>query len=153
MQEIDVEKIMEEIRQEIREKGYKESDLDFSDIVIDSTRSAASGYDPEEMERQAAYLNANSQNPIYFPLIGNPVKVFFQKIIRRCFLFVIFQAFQFQNKFNVSVTCFLNQVRNYQLENRELKERLDRQQERMNKLERELEELRGTLKGDGRGTV
>lgn len=143
MQTIDVEKIMEEIRKEIQEKGYREEDLDFSDIVIDSARGTGVGYDSEELERQAAYINANSQNPIYFPLTGNPIKVFFQKVIRRSFLFVIFQAFQFQNKFNCSVTCFLNQVRNYQLENCELKKQLVQQQERIDKLERKLEELCG----------
>lgn len=147
MQNIDVEKIMEEIRQEIREKGYKEADLDFSDISVVSTKTASSGYDREELERQAAYINANSQNPIYFPLTGNPVKVFIQKALRRCFLFVIFQAFQFQNKFNTSVTCFLNQVRNYQSENEGLKEQLRRQQEQLDSLQKEVEELRRGQQG------
>lgn len=145
MQNIDVEKIMEEIRQEIREKGYKEADLDFSDIPIVSTKTASPGYDREELERQAAYINANSQNPIYFPLAGNPIKVFIQKTLRRCFLFVIFQAFQFQNKFNTSVTCFLNQVRNYQSENEGVKEQLLRQQEQLDSLRKEVEELRSRL--------
>ena len=141
MQTIDVEKIMEEIRQEIRDKGYKEEDLDFSDIAITATKSVSPGYDPDELERQAAYLNANSRNPIYFPLTGNPVKVFIQKVIRRFFLFVIFPAFQFQNKFNTSVTCFLNQVRNYQAENADLKEQLRQQEEQIQTLRRDLEAL------------
>lgn len=142
MQEIDIEKIMEEIRQEIRDKGYKEEDLDFADIAVISTKTVTAGYDPEELERQAAYLNANSQNPICFPLSGNPVKVFLQKVLRRCFLFVIFQAFQFQNRFNISVTCFLNQVRNYQAENSELKEQLKKQQEQIDRIGEELKTLR-----------
>lgn len=150
MQTIDVEKIMEEIRQEIRDKGYKEEDLDFSDIAITSARTVTAGYDQEELERQAAYLNANSQNPIYFPLSGNPVKVFFQKALRRCFLFVIFQAFQFQNKFNSSVTCFLNQVRNYQVENADLREKVQQQQERLDMLQKELETLQHKMEEFGK---
>lgn len=141
MQTIDVEKIMEEIRREIREKGYREEDLSFSDIVVDSARAEGVGYNFEEMEKQAAYLNANNQNPIYFPLTGNPIKAFFQKVIRKCFLFIIFQAFQFQNKFNSGVVYFLNQVRNYQSENGELKKQLDQQQKRIDRLEAELEKL------------
>lgn len=150
MQTIDVEKIMEEIRKEIRDKGYKEEDLDFSDIAITSARTVTAGYDQEELERQAAYLNANSQNPIYFPLSGNPVKVFFQKALRRCFLFVIFQAFQFQNKFNSSVTCFLNQVRNYQVENADLREKVQQQQEQLDMLQKELEALQHRMEEVGK---
>ncbi len=150
MQTVDVEKIMEEIRQEIRDKGYKEEDLNFSDIAITVTGSAAAGYDQEELERQAAYLNANSQNPIYFPLSGNPVKVFFQKALRKCFLFVIFQAFQFQNKYNSSVTCFLNQVRNYQAENAGLKEQVQQQQDQLDMLQKELEALRHQMEEVGK---
>ncbi len=141
MQEIDIEKIMEEIRQEIRDKGYKEEELDFSDIAVISAKAVTAGYDPEELERQAAYLNANNQNPICFPLSGNPVKVFLQKVMRRCFLFVIFQPFQFQNRFNTSVACFLNQVRNYQAENADLKEQLKKQQEQIDRIEEELKTL------------
>lgn len=148
MQSIDVEKIMEEIRQEIKEKGYKESDLDFTDIAVASAKSVVSGYDREELDQQAAYLNANCQNPIYFPLSGNPIKVFCQRILRRCWLFVIFQAFQFQNRFNCSVTRFLNQVRNYQIENENLKDLLTRQQEQIDSLEKELKELRHKIEKD-----
>ncbi len=141
MQAIDVEKIMEEIRQDIRVKGYTEEDLSFSDIAASNNAHKGYDYSRQELEKNAAYLEAHSQNPIYFPLQGNPIKVFIQRVLRRCLLYVIFQAFQFQNKFNLSVAGCISQIRNYQIENEGLKEQIRLQQERLSMLEEKLEKL------------
>lgn len=142
MQNIDVEKIMEEIRQDIAEKGYKEEDLDFTDIAVDAGRTGCgSEFDENELAGQAAYLNSHYNNPIYFPLKGNPVKVFFQKAVRRMLLFVIFPGFQFQNKFNVATVRCMNQFKHYVDENEALAKQVKAQQEELEECKKQLAAL------------
>ena len=136
MQNIDVEKIMEEIRAEIKEKGYKPEDLDFSDIAVEVAKvNPDGGYNEGEMQGQLAFLNSHYNNPIYFPLQGNPVKVFVQRAIRRALLFVIFPGFQFQTRYNVAAVRALNQVKNY----------MEEQQKEMDELKAEIAGLKAML--------
>lgn len=142
MQTVDVEKIMEEIRQEIAEKGYKEEDLHFEDIALSTEEPSSLKYSREDAEKQLDYLSFHSNNPVFFPLSGNPVKTFIQRVIRRVFLFVIYPAFQFQNKHNSTVTRFLKQSMNYMNENEALKEQLREQQKQIDRLNAEVENLK-----------
>ena len=142
MQAVDIEKIMEEIRREIKEKGYKEEDLHFKDIALDAEEPSNMRYSREDAERQLDYLSFHSDNPVFFPLSGNPVKTFVQRVIRRIFLFVIYPAFQFQNKHNATVTRFLKQSMNYMNENEALQEQLKKQQEQIDRLNEEVENLK-----------
>lgn len=142
MQTIDVEKIMEEIRREIAEKGYKEEDLHFEDISLSSEEPSSLKYSREDAEKQLDYLSFHSNNPVFFPLSGNPVKTFVQRVVRRIFLFVIYPAFQFQNKHNATVTRFLKQSMNYMNDNEMLKEQLQKQQEQIDRLVAEVERLK-----------
>ncbi len=142
MQAVDIEKIMEEIRREIKEKGYKEEDLHFKDIALDAEEPSGMRYSREDAERQLDYLSFHSDNPVFFPLSGNPVKTFVQRVIRRIFLFVIYPAFQFQNKHNATVTRFLKQSMNYMNENEALMEQLKKQQEQIDRLNEEVENLK-----------
>jgi len=142
MQAVDVEKIMEEIRREIEEKGYKEENLHFKDIALNAEEPSGMRYNREDAERQLDYLRFHSDNPVFFPLSGNPIKTFVQRVIRRIFLFVIYPAFQFQNKHNATVTRFLKQSMNYMNENETLKEQLKQQQEQIDRLYQEVENLK-----------
>lgn len=142
MQTVDVEKIMEEIRQEIAEKGYKEEDLHFEDVALSMEEPSSLRYCREDAEKQLDYLSFHSSNPVFFPLSGNPVKTFVQRVVRRVFLFVIYPAFQFQNKYNATATRFLKQSMNYMNENETLKEQLRRQQEQIDKLSADVENLK-----------
>jgi len=136
MQNIDVEKIMEEIRAEIKEKGYKPEDLDFSDIAVEVVKmNPEGGYNEGELQGQLAFLNSHYNNPIYFPLQGNSVKVFVQRVIRRALLFVIFPGFQFQTRFNVGTVRALNQVKHY----------MEEQQKEMDELKSEIARLKAML--------
>lgn len=141
MQEIDVEKIMEGIRREIKEKGYKAQDLRFADIPLEREGTAGMHYSREEAEKALDYLTFHSNNPIFFPLSGNPVKIFIQKVIRRVFFFVINPAFQFQNKFNSTTVRFMKQSLNYMEENEELKNQIQSMQEQIDTLKSALEAM------------
>lgn len=142
MQTVDVEKIMEEIRQDIAKKGYREEDLHFKDIALSTEEPSSMRYCREDAEKQLDYLSFHSNNPVFFPLSGNPVKTFVQRVVRRIFLFVIYPAFQFQNKFNATATRFLKQSMNYMNENEALKEQMKRQQEQIERLSMEVENLK-----------
>lgn len=142
MQTVDVEKIMEEIRQEIAEKGYKKEDLHFEDVALSTEEPSSLRYCRGDAEKQLDYLSFHSSNPVFFPLSGNPVKTFVQRVVRRVFLFVIYPAFQFQNKYNATTTRFLKQSMNYMNENETLKEQLRRQQEQIDKLSADVENLK-----------
>ena len=137
-----MEKIMEEIRREIAEKGYKEEDLHFEDIALSADEPSSLKYSREDAEKQLDYLSFHSNNPVFFPLSGNPVKTFVQRVVRRIFLFVIYPAFQFQNKHNATVTRFLKQSMNYMIENEMLKEQIQKQQEQIDRLAAEVERLK-----------
>lgn len=143
MQIVDVEKIMDEIRREIADKGYKEEDLHFEDIALSAEEPSSLKYSRADAEKQLDYLSFHSNNPVFFPLSGNPIKTFVQRVVRRFFLFVIYPAFQFQNKHNATVTRFLKQTMNYMNENEELKEQLRKQQEQIDRLSVEVAGLRG----------
>ena len=146
MQNIDVEAIMDEIRREIAEKGLKEEDLSFSDIPLDIPQTnQGQAYVERELLAQCSYMNNNYNNPIYWPLQGNPVKVFVQRLVRRMFLFVIFQAFQHQNRFNASVVRAVNQIKNYIDESHSVEDAVKAHQRELEECKRQIAELKEQL--------
>ena len=150
---INVEKIMEEIRREIQQKGYTREELRFADVEV-NVKDVDPGerFQKTELLSQHNFINSNYNNPIGFPITGNPVKVFVQKVIRKLTLFVTYPAFQFQNRFNVGVVRFLNQVTHYINENEGLREMIDKQQEEIEMCKKQIaclqEEVKNKLKED-----
>ena len=153
MEKIDVEKIMEEIRKEIQEKGYREEDLDFSGIPVENGQvGAGRRFQMDELQIQFNNVVSFCSNPIYFPLKGNPIKVFFQRLVRRAFLFVIFSAFQFQNRFNSSVMNFSQQVELFIQENAGLRKQLEDQGRQLEECRLRIARLEESLKQDAADT-
>jgi len=140
MNEINVEAIMKEIREEIRERDLKESDLSFEDIKIDTNfMSGSSGdrFDPGEFERDVTYLNENWSIPVDMPYYTN--NGFFnhiKKIIKHMTKFLIHPLVNAQNSYNASVTRSVNQLRANMIEkNNKIKD-----------LEARIEELEKSIK-------
>lgn len=146
MENINVEEIMKEIRKEIQEKKYREEELKFADLEADEKLGEVSFFQMDELQMQFDELASHCNNPVYFPLPGNPVKVFVQRIIRRLLLFVIFPAFQFQNHFNKGTVNCLNQIELYIRESSGLKKQVADQQKQLEDCQRQINLLKRQLK-------
>lgn len=153
MEKIDVEEIMAGIRQEISEKGYTKEEIGYAQALANmDSDSLEKCYNKRTLRMKYNYISTHFNNPIYFELEGNPIKVFLQRVARRMFLFVIFKAFYFQNVFNEGVVDCIRQIKNYIEENEEVKHapvkisRLEKQileqQEQIDMLKREIQELK-----------
>lgn len=116
MIEIDVQKIVDEIKSEIEIKGYKSQILSFKEIEeIDSLYST--NFSLQELDS-----NISEANRLYYieeyPIIWQhslfqKITGFIKKIIRKTIKFYIMPMVEKQNKFNAAVTKSLNQVDSY----------------------------------------
>lgn len=98
MKQIDVEKIIEEIREEIKEKGYTKDLLSFSDSCI------ADGINMEEI-LSLAYLTRTKSQIDEYPVWGqdsfsSKIKTFIKKVIRKSVKFYVVPIVEKQNLFN-----------------------------------------------------
>jgi len=98
MKEIDIKKIIEEIREEINEKGYTEDLLSFSDSCI------ADGSNVEEVI-SLAYLTKSRCQIDEYPVweqgsFSSKIKTFIKKTIRKSMKFYIVPIIEKQNLFN-----------------------------------------------------
>lgn len=95
---VDVELIMSQIKAEIKENGFKDSDLSFEDIwsleeeKCDSVQEQLSNL-LDEMERKKQVL-------FYRELSGNPVKKFVKRVVRKLIAFIIQPIVDEQNDYN-----------------------------------------------------
>lgn len=128
MHKINVDQIMIEIRNEIKEKGYRVEELKFQDIPIPAMPGADNGkYSKQEMTHQVSKLNKNWNNPMFFPFPSrNPVKIAFQKTLRKLSKCVFWPIVNYQNIFNSSLVRTINQVKYY----------MDETEDRIQKLEK-----------------
>jgi len=123
--EIDVVKIMESIREEIKEKGLENEVLPFESIPLpNQTFDIDDGIGPfssEDFMDANMYLNQFYSVSVWHqirstkPVIG-PVLTFFKKVNRKLIRFFIEPIVEDQNNVNINVTKSLNQIRNYILE-------------------------------------
>lgn len=114
MENINIEDIMAQIRQEIAEKGYKDDEIKFNDIILSSV---ATPYNmqayKEELEKMAesrmvlSYRDVASDRPVIGPIV-----TFFKKIARRIVAFYIEPIVDDQNKFNEQATTLFAQALN-----------------------------------------
>lgn len=113
--EIDIKKIMEEIRQEIRERGYCQSDIKFEDIPIDheDLGTDREEFNREEFQKNIDYINARWEVAYYFPIGEGKIRIFIKRVIRKLVKFLIYPMNQDQNEMNASFVRCINQLRNY----------------------------------------
>lgn len=111
---INVDEIMAQIRAEIKEKGLDPSMLSFDDVPFDKETSAADvDYTPALLQQSADYLGARSQLEPYKQLTGNPIAVFFKKIIRKLVKFYIMPLVTEQNAVNYHTANAVRQLNSY----------------------------------------
>lgn len=156
MQEINVEQIMKEIREDISEKGYTAAEMSFARALANmDSASIENAYNKSALRTKFHYLSTHYNNPIYFELPGNPIKAFFQRAVRRVLFFMIFPAFHFQNVFNEAVSDCIRQIKNYIDENDEVRhapvrltraeEEIKRQQALLEKQQEQIQNLQARM--------
>lgn len=146
MSELNVEKIMEEIREEIRGKGYTNDILSFSDIMVDEK-----GVDVEKFERvrfNEELINLNmlwNVNPVRpiekKPGIKGKLICLYRKIVRRCIRTYISPIVWEQDTFNATTVRVLNMVNLYMEENARLSEEVNRLKGEHEMLEKRVNQL------------
>jgi predicted GTPase len=98
MKQVEIKKMIEEIREEIKEKGYKKDLISFLDSCI------ADGTNLEEI-LSLAYLTKSRAQIDEYPVwkqssFSSKIKVFIKKIIRKSMKFYIVPIVEKQNLFN-----------------------------------------------------
>ena len=144
--EVNVEKIMEEIRAEIKENGYTSNMLSFTDVN-------ATGTNLVSMDSDYAYTveTANSLCLVPFdgPLTGNPLAVLFKKVIRKLIRFYIRPIVELQNEFNAQVVRALElngeAMQRSPAVSDDVTKKLDELEAKLEKANKENEELRRRL--------
>ena len=141
MDNINIEQIMADIKREIKEKGLTPDMLSFEDIPYKKT---AQGGSPAEA---VDYVTSHYYVQPYQEFTGNPVKVFFKKVLRKVMRFYVDPIVMEQNDFNANTAIAIkaisedkskdmnSRVETLEIVNKELSKRLE-------KLERENAELR-----------
>lgn len=155
--EVDIEKIIGEIRREIQEKGYKETDLSFSDIPIPENHqpqpaqpprsvqvaSVAQGRMSNELKDILGYLTANYEHDIMLPFNSmNPIAAVIKKIVRKMVRFLFYPVLARQNALNSSMVNALSILAAECETKSEAERTIAELQEKVNVLEEELNRLK-----------
>lgn len=105
---------MQQIRNEIKEKGLDSSMLSFEDVPFEREVShAESEFRLPSLQQSAEYLNIRNQIEPYKPINGNPVTVFIKKVIRKLMKFYIMPVITEQNALNHHCANAVQQVTSY----------------------------------------
>lgn len=135
--DINIEEIMEEIRQNIKERGYDKEPLSFEEIEMpQAVLQQGEGYHADVFLSELDFMNHNCLNQFHVPVAGrNPFSIFVKKVIRKVTRFIVLPLVNFQNAYNVSNLRCMNQMKEYMAELEEYKVKID-------KLEKELKEMK-----------
>lgn len=159
---VNIEEIMQGIRQEIKEKNLTSDMLSFEDVPYRKPGDAVNGcaLDSEEIKNAMIYLNGHYNIQPYKPLGGNALFVFVKKIIRKLTKFYVEPIVFDQNDYNANVARVLNALHGAQTQrsaadvNKELMQRMETLELnqkhltiRLEALEQENEALRSALEG------
>ncbi|MCC8050008.1 MAG: hypothetical protein LIO99_13600 [Clostridiales bacterium] len=146
MKEVNIEAILEEIRTEIKDKGYKKADLSFDDIAIQKPVEESP---VDVLAQEMGYLNENYLHDTSIPFeAGNIVSKVMKKCIRKMVRFMFWPVLSFQNRFNASTVASLNifVARMEQMDRRldkieELQKQIDTLQNRVEALEATIQKI------------
>lgn len=138
MQEINVDKIMEEIRAEIREKGMENHGPDFADVSLtEDILKLPEIYDKDMMHRELVNLNGIWDTSLEELTSGNPVKRGVKKAIQKAVRMVVSSHVVRQTAFNASVVDSINMLNCLAKENEALREEVEGLKEQIGQLRKE----------------
>lgn len=136
MEEINVEEIMKDIRDDIRVKGYTEDMLSFKDV--ECVKDGVYEYDQEDYKQLLSDMEKRKTIPWYCELGQNGIRKFIKKFIRKSVGFLIAPITDGQNGFNSMVTDGFEQLAGF-IENQ--KEELEKNRRYIIMLEEKIEEM------------
>lgn len=113
MQDINIEEIMKEIRNNIQKRGYSDEILNFDEVDIKISDDAAEEFRIELFRDYLQQANIGCEVSYYTPIAKRGLKNFVKRAIRKLLAFLMFPMLQQQNAFNVSVTRSLNCIQKY----------------------------------------
>ncbi len=135
-EDIDVEAIMEQIRENIKERGYDKIPLSFEDIPMSQPVVAGDvDYDGMILKQELQYLNNNWNNNWNVAISGGGLRAKFKKVVRKITRFIIAPIVAFQNEYNASNVRAMQQLAAYIKITEEYRARVD-------ELERQIAELK-----------
>ncbi len=102
MENINIEDIMQEIREDIKARGLKDDSISFEDVILLGGGTGAP-YSKEAYTDMLVNAGEDSEVLSYRELSGNPVSKLIKKINRRLIAFYIESIVDDQNKFNKDV--------------------------------------------------
>lgn len=138
MQEINVDKIMEEIREEIREKGMENHGPEFADVNLSKDfLKLPEKYDKDMMHRELVNLNGIWDTSLEELTSGNPVKRAVKKVIQKAVRMVVSSHVVRQTAFNASVVDSINMLNCLAKENEALREEVEGLKEQIGQLRKE----------------
>lgn len=111
MDNINIEEIMAQIKREIKEKGLTPDMLSFEDVPYKKPETVTSGASLGDADKALEYLNSHYTIQPYKELKGNPIKVFFKKVLRKLMKFYVEPVVFEQNDFNINTVNVLNAYR------------------------------------------
>ena len=132
IKQINVENIVNDIKKEIEEKGYKASDLQFQDIELEyvDTLSDKGDFNYDEMMNQihaAGALREVSKEwkvSSHRRVVGKVI-TFFKRLVRKMVYANIERIVSDQNNFNLSTYNVLQQMGNFVASQEELYDRVE----------------------------
>lgn len=137
---VDVEKIMQEIRDEIKQKGLDKELLSFEPVRSKNVSETYDCFDYDCFLENVDRINRTCLLQPNKPIVGNPLIVLVKKTIRKFMRFYIAPIVCDQSEFNVHVTRATNSIRYYIDECRKDKEQIEALLARVEALEKQLKE-------------
>ena len=132
--EVNVESIMQEIREQIKTSGLNNSKLSFEDISphTKSLGTEITSYDEETMVKTCAEMNMHYEVSVWHPInstrpVIGPCLTFGKKVMRKLTRFFVQAIVEDQNRFNMHITRSMNQARNYLIQKEQLITEFDKQ--------------------------
>ena len=142
--EVNVEAIMNEIRTEIKEKGYTSDMLSFADVT--GLPSSYSDTPSEDLRGAVIFINESHEISESVPVSGNVIVRFIKKIIRKLLRFYVKPIVMSHNEYNALCARAFTDINDYI--NEEAKKRaaafegrIAALEERLNAAEKENERL------------
>ena len=111
---IDIDQIMQEIRQEIKEKNLDHAILDFEEIPFTPEISQAENqFQCSSLQQSTEYLNIRNQIDPYKPIEGNFLIRWIKKVLRKLMKFYIMPIMTEQNALNLHTANAIHQTNQY----------------------------------------
>lgn len=133
--DINIEEIMEEIRRNIRERGYDKEPLGFDEIKDADALSEKETFHMDVLVQETEYLRCNWNNTLQLPLTARNkllrhIKAFIFRAIRP----ILFPIVNYQNAYNMSNARCVNQLKEYVIQLEQYKEQLESLQQQVREL-------------------